>query len=473
MLFNSLEYLLFFISILGITWLVIGVPKLRLWILLIASYYFYTANNGWLILLILISTQVDFYAARKIEVSRSLTERKALLTISIVINLGILGFFKYFNFFVSSVVSLANVIGWEMSWVDLNLVLPVGISFYTFQSMAYTIDVYRMDIKAERSWLRFSFFIAYFPQLIAGPIIRPQNFLPQLNNKLYLNRNDLHFALLYISKGLIKKIVFADMLSGVADGVFESNGNFDFFSTLIALYAFTFQIYFDFSGYSDVAIGCSKLLGYNIPENFRRPYMATSITDFWRRWHISLSGWLRDYLYKSLGGNRMKSSMGVYRNLMLTMVLGGLWHGAAWHFVIWGWFQGLILSIERLLSIGNKANVGVKKPHPIALFFKWLFTFHLVVFSWGIFRVGDERLFQFLASFIDFRDKYIVTGGMLATILILLVGLMFQFVTENFNIYDRLIGGPVFVKAALYSCVIILIFIFASPVAKPFIYFQF
>ena len=381
MLFNSLEYLLFFISILGITWLVIGVPKLRLWILLIASYYFYTANNGWLILLILISTQVDFYAARKIEVSRSLTERKALLTISIVINLGILGFFKYFNFFVSSVVSLANVIGWEMSWVDLNLVLPVGISFYTFQSMSYSIDVYRGKCDPVHDFLPFAVFVSMFPQLVAGPIERASSLLPQILKKRENSAYIFAMGVDLFLRGLLLKLVVANNVALISDRIFLLSSPS---TTLlwIGSLAFGIQIYCDFLGYTLMARGVGCSLGFRLSENFNSPYLSATPSEFWRRWHISLSTFVRDYLYIPLGGGT-GTSLRQAVVLVATMALMGLWHGADWKFVIWGLYHGIMLVLYRNLGLG--AGFHPKQS-------RYIFVgvwFILTLVGWMIFRCPD------------------------------------------------------------------------------------
>ncbi len=473
MSFNSIEYLCFYLLILLVSWAIVGLPKLRIWILLLASYYFYTSNNHWLIFLILISTQIDYFCAIKIEDASSPKIRKRFLLLSVVTNLGILGFFKYFNFFGSSIIGLSSSLGWHISWIDLNIALPVGISFYTFQSMSYTIDVYRRVLKAERSWVRFSFFVAYFPQLVAGPIVRPSCFLPQLDKKPKLRRGNLELALLLIFQGLFKKIVLGDFLGVYADNAFNNSAHIGIWGAWLGMYAFAFQIYFDFSGYSDIAIGCSKLMGFNLPENFRRPYIALNITDFWRRWHISLSTWLRDYLYIPLGGNRMKNNTGVYRNLMITMLLGGLWHGAAWHFVLWGFMHGLFLIVERAFKISGK----IKKSAPFKriTLIKIFITFNLVCFSWVVFRADDNTvLLNMFRSLTTYTQLENITWGMVTALVIIVLGGLTQIIME-FKRRTRIffLRLPIPIKSLVYVLVIILVTVLGSTISKPFIYFRF
>jgi alginate O-acetyltransferase complex protein AlgI len=472
MLFNSLEYLFFYSSALLLAWLLIGLPRLRIWVLLLASYYFYAANNHWLIVLIILSTQVDYLAGLKIADSTSTARRKLLLTISVVSNLGILGVFKYFNFFASSVADIAGRAGLTLGWTELNVILPVGISFYTFQSMSYTIDVYRGQLKPERSWARFAFYVAYFPQLVAGPIMRASQFIPQLSRKQRLTPERFESGVALIMMGLIKKIVCGDYLARFANPVFADPVAASGFDAWLGLYAFTFQIYFDFSGYSDIAIGCSRLMGYELPDNFRRPYMARSFSDFWRRWHISLSSWLRDYLYIPLGGNRMRSRWGVHRNLMLTMLLGGLWHGAGWLFVLWGFLHGTYLIVERLLAARRSAPRVASSG--LGLLVRRLAIFHAVVLTWLVFRCESlEQLWQYLGALGRVGVPSTVTTGMLAAIVLICFGWLAQLVNEQSNLVDAFINLPIPVKGSLYATASLVVAVFNVTGATPFIYFRF
>lgn len=472
MLFNSIEYLIFFISVLTFAWSTVRFPVFRICVLLLANYYFYASNNYWLIVVFFITTQIDYWCAILIEDSKSIKKKKVFLYFSVITNLCILGFFKYFNFFGETSVAIAKFFGIELSWVSLNVVLPLGISFYTFQSLAYTVDVYRGQIKAVRFWPKFSFFISYFPHIIAGPIIRPHYFLPQLDTKPALNFQQLETALMYIFRGLIKKMMFGDFLSNFADAAFNHPESADLFASWLGVYAFTFQIYFDFSGYSDIAIGCARLMGYEIPENFHRPYMSKSVTEFWRRWHMSLSFWLRDYLYIPLGGNRGDKNYKVYRNLMITMLLGGLWHGAAWHFVVWGGLQGVFLCVEKYFNIGNYKSddnaINFKKIMQI------FFVFQFATFSWMIFRAESFSKFtELLRSMFSFNTDIIIFYGAIIAVLIILIGIINQFLDEYSSFTKWYLSMPIFSKATFYALVVFCVMLFKTEEVKQFIYFQF
>jgi len=474
MLFNSAEYLFFFLGVLVVSWSTVGLPKLRLWFLLLASYYFYLSNNHWLILLIFASTGFDYVAGRVIDAAEDASWRKLWVALSIVINLSPLAYFKYANFFAHSARGAAQVFGIELSWVDLNVALPVGISFYTFESMSYTIDVYRRQRPAERSWQRYAFFIAFFPKLIAGPIVRASDFLPQLEHPPKLDVATLDRNLFRIFKGLVKKIVLADFLAQYADAAFDHPGSVDSLSAWLGVYAFALQIYFDFSGYTDIALGSARLIGYRLPENFERPYLAVSVTEFWRRWHMSLSTWLRDYLYISLGGNRMPTELGVYRNLMLTMVLGGLWHGAAWHFVIWGTIHGFLLAFERWRR-GRSPRLGeaaaVATPHRIL---RAAAMFQLSVLLWIPFRaesVGTAG--ALLGKLVAFEAPEVVTVGMLLVVAIVSAAWLAQVFDEYVGTLDSQAAIPVLLKGLAYGVLFAAIVVMNSAGAQPFIYFQF
>jgi alginate O-acetyltransferase complex protein AlgI len=471
LLFNSFEYLLFFLSVLIFAWSSVRFPVFRICVLLLANYYFYASNNYWLIVVFFITTQIDYWCAVLIEDASSQRRKKILLYISVVSNLGILCFFKYCNFFAQSAVGVANFFGLKLDWVDLNIVLPLGISFYTFQSLSYTIDVFRGEIKAVRFWPKFSFFISFFPHIIAGPIIRPHYFLPQLDNKPIIDKQRFDSALIYIFRGLLKKIVFGDFLATYADQAFDYPLDTDILSTWIGVYAFTFQIYFDFSGYSDIAIGCARLMGYEIPENFNRPYVSKSITEFWRRWHMSLSFWLRDYLYIPLGGNRVDKRYKIYRNLMITMLLGGLWHGAAWHFVVWGGLQGLMLCIEKYFEIGISKN---NNRFSFKNFILIILVFHFAVFSWIIFRANStDLLMKLFSGLFTFDRSVIVTYGLVIATGIMLIGFINQLVDEYTSFTQWYFRQPVYLKTLFFSFVTFAIAFYNFGEAKQFIYFQF
>ncbi len=469
MLFNSLEYFLFFAVVLVAVLLLRQRINARVVFLLLSSYAFYASNNGWLVLLILASTCIDYVAGRVIAASETNRIRQQALAVSIVANLSILGYYKYADFFRQTVADVAQTWGFNLSWVDLNIALPVGISFYTFQSMSYTIDVYRRVIPVERSWLRFALYVSYFPQLIAGPIMRASYFLPQVTRVRKLTTVDVEWGVFLICRGLFKKIVLADFLAFYADRAFALGPATSTMDLWVGLYAFTFQIYFDFSGYTDIAIGSSRLIGYRIPENFRRPYAALGFSDFWQRWHISLSSWLRDYLYVSLGGNR-HGSWRTYRNLMLTMLLGGLWHGAGWQFVLWGLMHGCYLVGERLLGL-NKVETSAGA---LADSMRRLLIFHCIALTWIPFRCADlEDVWSYLQGMFTVTQADSLTRGALLALTVCATALIYQWVSDETRPSKRLLTGAMPVKMAVYGAIAIVVVIANAKGAQPFIYFQF
>lgn len=470
MLFNTLEYFLFFVLVLAVSWLTSGWARFRTWFLIAASLYFYTSNNSWQVLLLITTTTVDYFASLAMSRSKDERFRKLMLILSVTSNLGMLAYFKYYNFFGQSVASFAGMLGWRPDWVDANILLPVGISFYTFEALSYMIDVYRRKIPAERDYARLAFLVSFFPHLIAGPIVRAADFFPQIGRPPSMTVKNLELAVYLIAIGLFKKIVLADGLAPLADDAFTKPGEIGTIATWIGVYAFAFQIYFDFSGYTDIALGSAKLLGYELPPNFNRPYAATSITEFWRRWHMSLSTWLRDYLYISLGGNRMKTRWGVYRNLILTMVLGGLWHGAAWHFVIWGFLHGVWLSLERAFARPDADNRPRSK---LAVAVQTILVFHGVSALWMIFRAPSMTdlytMTLVMTSFVPGN----VSIGMAVACGVMAWSWTVQPLTERIDLKDRFLALPVPVKAIPYFAAITLVMMFSSETPKSFIYFQF
>ena len=342
MLFNSLEFFLFLPIVFILYWFVCKkYLKTQNILLLIASYVFYGMWDWRFLSLILFSTIVDYFVALKINTLEHQTKRKLWLSVSIIFNLGLLGFFKYYNFFVDSWVDLVSMFGYHMqsTWT-LKVILPVGISFYTFQTMSYSFDVYYKKIKPTRDFLSFAAFVSFFPQLVAGPIERASNLLHQITNKRTFNYNQSVSGLKLILWGLFKKVVIADALGPLVDDIFTNYNSYPSSTLILGAVFFSFQIYGDFSGYSDIAIGTSRLFGFNLMKNFSFPYFSRDIAEFWRRWHISLSTFLKDYLYIPIGGNK-HGAIRTNINLMITMLLGGLWHGASWNFITWGAINGV------------------------------------------------------------------------------------------------------------------------------------
>ena len=364
MLFNTIDFAVFFIVVLS-TIVIIKNRKFQHLFLLIASYFFFYYTSNYLILLLIASTILDFYVGKAIWDTKDVTKKKILLIISLAGNLGLLGFFKYADFailqfnFLGEYFNLANEIPF------LNLALPIGISFYTFQTISYTVDIYRGKLKPSESFREFALFVAFFPQLVAGPIVRAADFLPQLREKLevgggnlkqiIIHNSNLKLGITIMAFGFFKKMFFADNIAPFVDEIFSYPIGLDSFSIILGTIAFGIQIYGDFSGYSDIAIGAALILGFKLPINFNKPYFATSPADFWRRWHISLSTWLRDYLYIPLGGSK-KSNGQTYLNLAVVMFLGGLWHGASWNFVIWGVLHGVYLAISGRIFTPNNVR---------------------------------------------------------------------------------------------------------------------
>ena len=384
MLFSTYTFFCF----LGIVLATAGV--LRNWtarkaFLLVASYAFYATWNWPFTILLVISTVVDYYIGHRLWRSGSPGRRKLMVLASLVVNLGILAAFKYSEFILMNVAGVAGLAGMAVTMPKFDIVLPLGISFYTFQSMSYSIDIYRRKYEPTRKLLDFALFVTFFPQLVAGPIVRADHFLPQCERPPEPVPNRWNVGLCLVLWGLFKKVAIADNMAGVVDLVYAAPGEAGVLGALAGTGAFAVQIFCDFSGYSQMAIGMALFLGFHLPDNFRHPYAAIGFSDFWRRWHISLSQWLRDYLYIALGGNRGSDGK-TTRNLMLTMLLGGLWHGAAWNFVIWGGLHGLYLWGERVLLRLFGISKGYKPPKGLKGFMLAMLTFSLVLATWIFFR---------------------------------------------------------------------------------------
>jgi alginate O-acetyltransferase complex protein AlgI len=395
MFFDTPIYALFLALVVLVYWRIGWRSQNRM--LLAASYIFYGWWDVRFLGLIAASTVVDYYCAKAIAASEDTAKRRMLLTVSLIVNLGFLAAFKYFNFFVDSFAVVLESLGFHhVPVTTLRILLPPGISFYTFQEVAYIVDVYHRKLEPADSLIEYALFISLFPHLIAGPIQRPSHLLPQVQAPREFNQERFFNGLMLILSGLFRKAVIADNCALVADAVFSGRmGPPNLATTMLGTYAFAWQIYGDFSGYSDIARGSAQLLGFHFMVNFRQPYLATSLQDFWRRWHISLSTWLRDYLYIPLGGNRHGEPK-TYRNLMVTMLLGGLWHGANWTFVVWGGIHGAGLAIERfgVRALGLDAAAGSPSPatgRASSMFAPgaWIariVTFHLVCVAWIFFR---------------------------------------------------------------------------------------
>jgi alginate O-acetyltransferase complex protein AlgI len=378
--FVSLTFLVFFVAVMtGLA--LMRTRRSRQALLLVASFVFYASATPWFVIVLLVPSLVDYACAIRMEESVDRRERSRWLVLSLVTNLGILLYFKYSNFFVDNFASLFGV-----RTAPLAVVLPVGISFFTFKTMSYTIDVYRGQLRACRSLWQYTMFVSFFPELVAGPIVRASVFLPQLTRSLRLTWSNIAAGLQLILLGVTKKLLVADRLAVFVDPVFRQPGVFSGGTVLAAVVAYSLQIYCDFSGYTDIAIGVAKMTGFDLPENFNMPYLARSITDFWRRWHITLSQWLRDYLYIPLGGNR-RGTVRTYVNLMLTMLLGGLWHGASWTFVVWGLLHGIGLATHKLWSRHRPEFLA--RSGAVGAVVGWSLTYAFVCLAWIFFRAPN------------------------------------------------------------------------------------
>ncbi len=356
--------------------------------LLVASGIFYGWWDWRFLILLLVSTSIDFFIGLKLIKTEDEKRRKHLLFLSMTANLGILAFFKYFNFFIASTTDLLHTLHIPAPVLYLNVLLPVGISFYTFHAMSYTIDIYRHKMTPISDFLDYMLFVLYFPQLVAGPIARAAALIPQVVHPRKVTRDQIAEGLWLILWGYFKKMIVADNLAPLVNQVFDARQTPGGAQCLFAVYAFAFQIYCDFSGYTDIARGLGKLMGFELALNFNLPYIARNPPEFWHRWHISLSTWLRDYLYIPLGGNRHGTAK-TYRNLMLTMLIGGLWHGAAWHFVLWGGYHGLLLSGHRLLFGDGRKPERARKPNPFLRIMNVVLMFHATCLGWLFFRAAS------------------------------------------------------------------------------------
>ncbi len=469
MLFNSLQFIIFFFAFFFILFS-IPVSMRKFW-LLIASCYFYMVFKPIYLLILLAVILIDFCAGIQIEKSKN--NKRSWLILSLISNIGILVFYKYFNFLNENISELLDYFHIRNTIPAFNIILPIGLSFHTFQAMSYTIEVFRGNQKAEKNILHYSLYVLYFPQLVAGPIERPQHLLPQLKNSIYFNYSNIAEGLFRIACGFFKKVVIADRLSLFVDPVFNDIQTSNGYSIFIAMIFFAFEIYCDFSGYTDIAIGISRMMGIKLVENFKNPFLSTSITEFWRRWHISLSTWFADYVYSPLAIKRRNwGDWGIVYTSMVTFLLIGLWHGANWTFVIYGGINGLMLSFEFLT---RKKRKNIRKKIPIILnnIVGVSYTFLFYAFSLIFFRVKEVKVAVttiyslFLFSINDKLPKvYNVTE--MAFVVILIIGLM---LSETFIKRNNIKKSNTLI---LISCMLLFFsYLFGEFYSKQFIYFQF
>ncbi len=484
-LFTHAAFWVFFGLVLTGNLLLRNNKSLRTIFLFLASLFFYYKTGGYFFSLLVISTCLDYTIGIALANSKNKLGRKGLVTLSLLINLSILAYFKYTYFIVDIISYFKNtelqahdylaefvnhILGTSFSIKDITL--PVGISFFTFQTISYTIDVYRREIKPVRNIIDFGFYVSFFPQLIAGPIVRAKHFIPQIYKQLVLSEKWIWWAILLITGGLFKKMFISDFISvNFVDRVFEHPVAYSGFEVLCAVYGYALQIYCDFSGYTDIALGVALLLGFRLPINFNHPYKATSISDFWRRWHISLSSWLRDYLYIPLGGNR-KGPIRTFINLILTMLLGGLWHGAALKFVIWGALHGLGLMFNRIFNtfIGKNQFIRI---------LGWFITFNFVSATWIIFRVDSllnaQLMIDRIVHSFQLKDVLILISQSPYTYALIIIGYLTHWLPDRMRIRlkIRFIKSPVILKILAISLVLYTIYSLHQSSLLPFIYFRF
>jgi len=477
-LFNTLQFAWFFLAVFVISWLLVGRPTLRRLFLLAASYYFYGSWDWRFLGLLVLSTVIDFVVGYRMSIAPK-HKRRGLLLLSVVSNLGILGFFKYYNFFIDSVVTTLHSVGLHADIPTLQIILPVGISFYTFQTMAYTIDVYRDRSEVCKDPLTFALYVSFFPQLVAGPIERAQNLIPQLaRDPTAFSQSEAGKALFLIAIGLIKKVVIGDYLAiNLVDRVFTSPSSYSALEVLAGVYGYATQIYCDFSGYTDIAIGCGILMGVRFNLNFDSPYKAHNLQEFWHRWHISLSTWLRDYLYIPLGGSR-NGSFNTYKNLMITMLLGGLWHGAGWQFMFWGFLHGGLLGVTRAWQRWRGTEGAYVFPTTAWGLLKHAFfvllTFHYVCLGWVFFRAESfGKAWAVLKQISTLTTYHPNLHGWV--LLALVVGLVSHYTPDSLFEWARskFAALPWYVQGLLLFVVAFVLREAASADAVPFIYFQF
>lgn len=470
MAFNSVQYIVFLAVV------VVAYAKLQRRgqnvLVLVASYVFYAAWDWRFLSLLWISTATDFVVGRRMGLASDDRHRRQLLIVSMAVNLGMLAVFKYFNFFAESADALLQGVGVAADWPTLNVVLPVGISFYTFQTMSYTLDVYWRKIEPTEDLLAFAVFVSFFPQLVAGPIERARRLLPQFEARRHLAKGeDLWSALHLIGLGLFKKVVIADAVAPHVNDAFAGAETAGWITLLVGIIGFSLQIYGDFSGYSHIARGSARLLGVDLMINFNQPYLSRNISHFWRTWHISLSTWLRDYLYIPLGGNR-GSAAATYRNMMITMLLGGLWHGAAWSFVMWGALHGVYLALHRRFRSrrrGSELDMPRLRDLPMVLT-----TFAGVSLTWIFFRAATfTEAWAYVTGIATLRPGPVARTAVWIVLPALAISLLIDAAQRVSSRHEVIGSWPVVIRGFAYAAALVAFVVFSGDAPVPFLYFQF
>lgn len=480
MLFNSFRFAAFFIVVFCLYLLLSRKHTWQNVLLLVASYVFYAAWDWRFAFLLLGITILDYAFGLKISSARDQHARKLFLGFSVTCNLLVLGFFKYFNFFAASFQQLAAFLGISIPLHIISIILPIGVSFYTFQSMTYTIDIYRRQLEPTRNFIDYSLFVAFFPVLIAGPIERARHLLPQIQAPRILSPKGFYDGCFLIFWGLFEKVAVADNLARMVDPVFAAQQPYYGADVLLATYAFAFQIFCDFDGYSNIARGLGKCMGFDIMVNFSLPYFCTNPREFWRRWNISLSNWIRDYVYISLGGNH-KGTLATNRNVMVAMVLAGLWHGASWTFILWGTYWGILIVLQNLVNkigikigaLSNKIVSGAMRAASIVIFFQ------LICVGWLLFRAQSIPQAMAMTGSL-FNNLTLSTAYGAALVNVLPVALLMTAVLLAIQVIQYLSNNLLITlkwrwpfRAIVYCCLLLLLVIFGADYGKEFIYFQF
>ncbi len=472
LIFNSGFFLFLFLGFLAIYTRIAHTHRAKLTFVTLFSLYFYYKSSGLYFLILIASTVIDYTLANLIYRSTSHVRKLGLLTFSLIINLGLLGYFKYTNFLHEILSSLAG-----LTYHPFDIFLPVGVSFYTFQSLSYTIDIYRGTLKPVDNILDYAFFVSFFPQLVAGPIVRASDFIPQIYKPTIVTREMFGRGVYLICTGLFKKAIISNYISlNFVDRIFDAPTLYTGLENLFGVYGYALQIYCDFSGYSDMAIGIALLIGFHFGINFDSPYQSKNITEFWRRWHISLSSWLRDYLYISLGGNR-KGKFRTYVNLFLTMLLGGLWHGAAFKFILWGALHGIALALHKFVT-SLKPGV-MQRDTRLTRILGILVTFHFVCFCWIFFRAGSmEIAWQVITQIAGHFNGQILPEfikGYPTVLMVMALGYVLHFLPHSVErkAEESVTSMPMAAKVAIMVALIVLVIETKSAGIQPFIYFQF
>lgn len=472
-LFCSGLFLFLFLGFALIYFLLQKKDRTRIAFVTLFSYYFYYKSSGLCFILLAVVTCNDYFLAKQIDKHKNEKNKLKYLIGSLATNLGLLCYFKYTNFFYKMLCPI-----WNGQFTPFDIILPVGISFFTFQSLSYTIDVYRGKLKPLDKLIDYAFYVSFFPQLVAGPIVRATDFIPQIKRKVFVSKSMFGEGLFLILAGLIKKTIISDYISvNYVERIFDNPSQYSGVENLLGAYGYTLQIYCDFSGYSDMAIGLALLLGFHFPKNFDSPYKSANISEFWHRWHISLSTWLKDYLYISLGGNR-KGKIRTYLNLIITMVLGGLWHGASWNFVFWGSLHGIGLVVNKIWrkwrGLGKK-----EQSHGIRKFLCCFFTFHFACFCWIFFRNSSfENSWIMIHQIIgDFRPELFlpVICSYWTVFTLMIIGYIAQYMPDRWMTWEKkiIIDMPLLLQVLLVVAVIYVVIQVKSSDVQPFIYFQF